>query len=64
MAISRALICELSDVRAVSWISCFGITNILKGQSHEKVCEIIIWDVSFGVNYYSPTVFKIFKLPV
>jgi hypothetical protein len=22
-----------------------------KGQSHEEVCEIMIWDVSFGQNY-------------
>jgi hypothetical protein len=22
----------------------------LKGQSHKKVCEIVIWNVSFGLN--------------
>jgi hypothetical protein len=22
----------------------------LKGQSHEKACEIMIWDVNFGLN--------------
>jgi RNase adaptor protein for sRNA GlmZ degradation len=35
--------------------------SLLKKQSHEKVCEILIWDVSFGLNYGSPTFFKIFK---
>jgi hypothetical protein len=25
-------------------------TNILKGQSHEKVFEFLTWDVSFGLN--------------
>jgi hypothetical protein len=25
-------------------------TVILKGLSDEKVCEIMIWDVSFGLN--------------
>jgi hypothetical protein len=35
----------------------------LKGQSNAKVCEIMIWNVSFGLNEGSPTVFKIFKSP-
>jgi hypothetical protein len=26
----------------------------VKGQSHEKVCEIFIWDVSFGINQGPP----------
>jgi hypothetical protein len=36
----------------------------LKGQSHEKVCEIMIWDVSFGLNYSKvrPHSFKIARL--
>jgi hypothetical protein len=25
------------------------VENILKGQSHKKLCEIMIWDVSFGL---------------
>jgi hypothetical protein len=25
-------------------------SSCLTGQSHEKVCEIVIWDVSFGPN--------------
>jgi hypothetical protein len=25
-------------------------TKSLKGQSHEKVCDIMIWDVRFGQN--------------
>jgi hypothetical protein len=36
-------------------------TFFLKGQSHEKVCELMIWDISCGLNYGSPTVFKIKK---
>jgi hypothetical protein len=31
----------------------------LKGQSHGKVCEIIIGVVSFGLNWGAPTVFKV-----
>jgi hypothetical protein len=32
--------------------------KILNGQSHEKVCKIIIWEDSFGLNQGSLPVFK------
>jgi hypothetical protein len=40
-------------------------TNILpcKGLSLEKVREIMTWEVSFGINERSSTVFKIVKFP-
>jgi hypothetical protein len=34
---------------------------LLKGQSHVKVCEIMTWDVSFGLNKGSLTVFLNFQ---
>jgi hypothetical protein len=38
-----------------SYSTVYGTGGIfLKGQAHEKVCEIMTWYVSFG----SPTVFK------
>jgi hypothetical protein len=42
----------------------WNIAAELKGQSYEKVCEIEIWNVSFGLNLGSPTVFKIVKSPL
>jgi hypothetical protein len=33
----------------------------LKGQSHEKVCEIMTLDGRIGQSYGSPTAFKILK---
>jgi hypothetical protein len=30
--------------------TCFVVIFYLKRQSHEKVCEIMIWDVSIGLN--------------
>jgi hypothetical protein len=36
----------------------------LKGQSHEKVCEIMTWDARIGLNKGSPTVFNSLKSAV
>jgi hypothetical protein len=37
---------DLCQVKNVSGFVFFS----LKGQSHRKVCEIMIWDVNFGPN--------------
>jgi hypothetical protein len=36
----------------------------VKEQAHEKVYEIMFWDVSFGFNWGLPTTFNILKPPV
>jgi hypothetical protein len=30
----------------------------IEGQSYEKVCEITIWEVSFGLNLFSKKIFS------
>jgi hypothetical protein len=34
----------------LNWHRLVARNPTLKGQCHEKMCEIMIWDVSFGLN--------------